>query len=152
MRISELSHVVYFAYGHNADNSEMARRCPSAELLGKGLLKNFKLVLKHYADIENKEDTECYGVVWKISQHDLKDLDGDEGFHIHYNRIPVEIELDGEKIRAMTYIMDPGYKASGLQKQKYVNMISKGYKENNIPLGQLEQAIEECLARKKSSR
>jgi len=31
-------------------------------------------------------------------------------------------------------------------------MISKGYKENNIPLGQLEQAIEECLARKKSSR
>lgn len=150
MRISEVDNILYFAYGHNTDNSEMARRCPSAKLIGKALLKNFKLVLKHFADIQNEEGAECYGLVWKIDHHDLKNLDKDEGYHRHYNRIPVEVEIKDGKAKVTTYIMDPGYKAHGLPTQKYVRMLSKGYKENDISLSQLETAIKDCLDKKDS--
>ena len=152
MRISEVSHVTYFAYGHNTNNSEIKRRCPSAKLLGTGVLKNFEFVLKHFADIEHKEDAACYGVVWEITRDDLDYLDKAEGYHKHYNRIMVEVHLGKKKIQAMAYIMEPDYESEGLPTKKYVRMLAKGYEENDIPIQQLEHAVDECIARNKSQK
>jgi len=141
MRLTDIEDIFYFGYGHNTNNSEFLRRIPDAEHIGVGILKNFRFSIKHYSDIENKEDTECLGVVWKITLSDLKVLDRDEGLHRHYNRIPVEIELNEKKIRATTYIMDPAYQSHKLPSKKYVNYLAVGYKENGIPLQQLTDAV-----------
>ena len=145
MRFADIEDIFYFGYGHNTDVEEFLRRVPGAKPLGVGVLKNFKFVLKHYADIENQEETECYGVVWKITTRDLKTLDHDEGLHKHYNRIPVEIDLGSKKIRATTYIMDPAYHSSSLPSKKYIKMLATGYKENGVPMSQLVNALEERL-------
>ena len=49
----------YIAYGSNMDFSQMRRRCPDAELVGAGIVKDYELLFKgsgsgSYATIEEK--------------------------------------------------------------------------------------------------
>jgi len=119
----------------------MQHRCPNAELIGVGVLNNFKFALHHYANIVNDDREKTYGVLWRITYKDLKALDSDEGLHDHYNRIPVEVHSKGRMFRATTYIMDPAYKPNSDANDNYIKAIAKGYSEHGIPRDQLTQAI-----------
>lgn len=142
MRFKEIDHILYFAYGHNTNTEEMKRRCPDARLIGTAVLKNFKLELRHFANIVHDEAAKTYGMLWSISIKELKTLDSDEGLHDHYNRIPVQVHLGDQILSATAYIMDPEYTAEGPPDKKYVELIAKGYEENDLPLDQLEQALQ----------
>jgi gamma-glutamylcyclotransferase (GGCT)/AIG2-like uncharacterized protein YtfP len=141
MRAKELETIIYFAYGHNTSTGTMMHRCPSAELIGVGVLHNFKLVLSHYANIENDDSAKVYGVLWRITPKDLKVLDSDEGLHDHYNRIPVEVHSKGRMFKSTAYIMDPAYHPNTDANDNYIKAIAKGYSEHGIPRDQLTQAI-----------
>lgn len=143
MKIHDLDFVNYFAYGHNTQTTTIQQRAPSAEAVGVGVLHNFQLTFHKFANIENQDGAQTWGMVWRISKDDLHDLDQDEGLHLHYTRIPVQIHLkDGRVVRATTYIMEPTFSPTIGPDADYVKDVSKGYQEHHIPMSQLAQALD----------
>jgi gamma-glutamylcyclotransferase (GGCT)/AIG2-like uncharacterized protein YtfP len=141
MRLKDIDDVIYFAYGHNTDTETITVRCPSADLIGNGILKNFQLSFGSFANIENRDNTEVHGVLWKISRKDLKILDKDEGFHKNYVRIPVEVHSDNGPVAALAYIMEPDYDNAKPLTKEYIGALSRGYAEHHLPLDQLKTAL-----------
>jgi len=139
MRARELDILLYFAYGHNTNTQVMLKRCPSAAYRGVGELEGFRVVLRHYCDIEQQHGSVVEGVLWQINLSDLRALDHDEGLHVDYNRIPVEILTHTGWVRAMTYIMDPEHTQAEHQSpdSNYIESVSAGYSEHSLPLEQI---------------
>jgi len=142
MRIADIDHFYYFAYGHNTNSQEMLRRAPTARLIGSARLKNFQFILKNYSDIMPQDGASVMGVLWRVHLKDLDRLDHDEGLHINYNRIPVPVHCRGKTYRAMAYIMDPSYTEHDLPSRHYLKLVTQGYKEHNISLWQIKRALE----------
>ena len=142
MRLDSIERVLYFAYGHNTQSETMYTRCPSAVLIGVGVLHNFRFVLKTFSDIEYDEKSVVYGVVWDISKNYLDTLDSDEDLHKHYDRIKVDIHCNDSVVKAQTFFMDPDYPAAKPTTDKYIKFLISGYKEHGLPLKQIKDAIE----------
>lgn len=119
----------------------MVRRAPSAKFLTIGVLDDFRFVLRNYADIVHTKGYKTYGVVWSISIDDLHALDRDEGYHDHYNRIPVDVETPHGLLRASAHVMDPEYRETRGPTEDYVRLIYQGYREHGIPVEQLKDAV-----------
>ena len=143
MKLDDIGKIYYFAYGHNTDSEVLKRRAPSAVFIGNALLKNFKLTFKDFSNIENQDGARVQGILWHIDRADLKNLDHDEGYHEHYNRIPVEVHCEGSVYQATTYIMDPNYVADSTPSSSYITDMMKGYREHGIPVIQIKRALEE---------
>ena len=79
--------IKYFAYGSNLDLAQMKIRCPSSELISKGSLSDYRLTFNRYssgwgggvADVIQDQDSKVWGLVFKLSNSDLKRLDSYEG-------------------------------------------------------------------------
>ena len=79
--------IKYFAYGSNLDLAQMKIRCPSSELISKGSLSGYRLTFNRYssgwgggvADVIQDQDSKVWGLVFKLSNSDLKRLDNYEG-------------------------------------------------------------------------
>lgn len=125
----------------------MNERVPNAEFLGVARLNNFRMVLRNFADIIPDDGAVTYGVLWKVNMPELHKIDQGEGYHKHYNRIPVEVVKDGKHIMAMAHIMDPAYRTHRPPTWDYVGMIARGYQEHGIPLKQLSIALKKRLGK-----
>lgn len=77
--------MLYFAYGHNADDDEMHKRLPNALKIGKGVVRNYVFKLYRFANIE-KGSGQVEGVVWKLSPAEMRVLDGFENVPVDYRR------------------------------------------------------------------
>ena len=79
--------IKYFAYGSNLDLVQMKIRCPSSELISKGSLPDYRLTFNRYssgwgggvADVIQGKGSEVWGLVFELSNSDLKRLDSYEG-------------------------------------------------------------------------
>jgi gamma-glutamylcyclotransferase (GGCT)/AIG2-like uncharacterized protein YtfP len=79
--------IKYFAYGSNLDLAQMKIRCPSSELISKGSLSGYRLTFNRYssgwgggvADVIQGKGSEVWGLVFELSNSDLKRLDSYEG-------------------------------------------------------------------------
>ena len=79
----------YFAYGSNLDLPQMKRRCPSSELISKGSLSGYRLTFNKFssgwgggvADVIQDQGSKVWGLVFELSDTDLKRLDRYEGYH-----------------------------------------------------------------------
>ena len=95
--------VKYFAYGSNMDIDRMKQRCPTAEVLGSAVLRDYALGFTVYsqgwdagaADIIYEPGQEVWGVVYVLDTQDLDRLDHCEGCPDHYRRVPLPVEVDG---------------------------------------------------------
>ena len=76
-----------FAYGSNLDLIQMNRRCPSAKIISKGSLDNYRLDFNRYssgwgggvADVIPAKGSEVWGLVFELSDTDMDSLDFYEG-------------------------------------------------------------------------
>ncbi|MFI3242533.1 MAG: gamma-glutamylcyclotransferase [Alphaproteobacteria bacterium] len=96
---------LYFAYGSNMCIFQMLNRCPNSQPLGTAILPDYKTTQRHYADIDYCEGSEVYGVLFSITEEDLKELDIYEGYPDLYTRKEVEIEHILGKQKAIVYEM-----------------------------------------------
>ena len=107
---------IYIAYGSNMDTEQMKHRCPEAQLLGTGILENWRLMFKGsktgaYATIEREKGCAVPILLWRISAADEMRLDRYEGFpSFYYKRTirAVRTGENGEKVgrtQGMAYIM-----------------------------------------------
>ena len=131
----------YFAYGSNLDVEQMKIRCPDSELVGESVLNGYKLAFTAeskmwgggVADIVVNNGSEVWGVLYKVSDNDLTNLDRYEGVPDLYNRINVVVAAkNGTKFEAVSYgIVD---KQEFVQPSTaYLSIILKAAKKFKFP-------------------
>lgn len=138
---------VYIAYGSNMDEVQMAFRCPDAELIGTGLLRDWRLMFKGsktgaYATIEREKRCVVPVLLWRISATDEEYLDRYEGFPRFYykRRVSYEDALGCRK-NGMVYIMHEERKL-GEPSVYYYKVLEDAYKQFGFDLNILEEAYE----------
>ena len=130
---------LYFAYGMNTNQDEMAYRCPSAVPMGRALLPGYRLEFKSFATIVSDPKETVEGVLWTITESDESALDMLEGYPEFYDKKTVLVEHDNQSYIAMTYIMGPREQGHA-PSDGYYSMVSAGYQSFGLSQTQLLDA------------
>jgi len=138
----------YIAYGSNLNMAQMAYRCPDAEPVYKGYLKDYELFYAgsrsgNYATIRNKKGAITPIGIWKISKRDEVALDRYEGYPVFYYKEILKLTIGGKKIEAIVYIMRKDAK-EGMPTKRYVDIVREGYNDFELD----EKYLDESLIRK----
>ncbi|MEG1806388.1 MAG: gamma-glutamylcyclotransferase family protein [Clostridia bacterium] len=131
----------YIAYGSNLNLSQMARRCPTAKEVGTAMLKDYQLTFRGVATLEPKIGAVTPIAVWELEELDEKNLDVYEGYPSLYRKEIVDIEVRGETMQAMVYLMNSG--EPRLPSIGYFNTIRQGYCDVGFDLDYLNKAVED---------
>ena len=99
---------LYFAYGSNMDEDQMARRCPNSRPFDIGELYGYALRMDAagYAAIVEHEGSVVEGVLWTLDAEDEKTLDRYEGVACGcYEKKRMPVRLPGGEVRdALVYV------------------------------------------------
>lgn len=146
-----MSKRLYVAYGSNLNIRQMKHRCPTAKLYGTGEIKDYELQFKGHPDsafatIAPKEGASVPVAVWEIQSRDEMSLDRYEGYPSHYFKQNVPVQLDGEEVNAMVYIMNlkMGF---GLPSPYYYQTVYEGYNNCRLNTDVLDTAVKESAER-----
>lgn len=139
----------YIAYGSNLSQEQMARRCPTAKIVGTTTLKDWRLLFNGPASIERKEGYEVPVLIWEIMPTDEKSLDRYEGYPSYYRKEMLDIEINKSKEKAMVYIMNT-YNES-IPSDFYYEVLENGYKDFGFDLKILEKALKESYERSRKN-
>ena len=140
----------YIAYGSNLNLEQMARRCPTAKVIGIGFIKDYKLTFRGVATIEKCVGSEVPIGVWEIDEICEKSLDIYEGYPRLYRKEEIEITLKGKQEIGMVYIMNEGKPA--LPNTQYYNAIRDGYLDVGLDITYLEEALKDTYNRIKQNK
>ncbi len=142
-----MSKRLYVAYGSNLNISQMKYRCPGSKLYGTGQVNCYELQFKGqphgaFATISPKEGASVPVAVWEISQKNEQALDHYEGYPYQYFKQDVPVQLDGEEISAMVYIMNLKMEF-GLPSPYYYQTVLEGYHDCGLDTDALEKAVKD---------
>lgn len=131
----------YMAYGSNMNINQMFRLCPTAKIVGTGIIKDYRLVFKRYATIEPDEDgTSVPVVIWEIDDECEFRLDCFEGFPNLYRKEMFEVCMnEDEFITAMAYVINSD--AYELPSDNYFKTILYGYTDMDLDSDFLMEAV-----------
>ena len=132
---------LYFSYGMNTNQDEMAYRCPGAHSLGHARLIDHAFRFAVHADVVPCEGSYVDGVLWSITDQDLDHLDQLEGYPTYYGRDRVRVSQGSRIVLAICYSMQPG-RADSPPSNSYMNMVLEGYAQHNVPTEQLWNSVE----------
>ena len=119
---------IYFAYGSNLNRSQMKIRCPSATFLSVGYLKDYKLVFRGVADVEECIGHKVWGAFWRVTPKCIVALDAYEGFPNLYTKH----NMTTKHGKGFFYIMVNQYDIKN-PSDFYYNSIKTGYQQCNLP-------------------
>jgi gamma-glutamylcyclotransferase (GGCT)/AIG2-like uncharacterized protein YtfP len=134
--------VYYFAYGMLTDPEIM----PNVEMIGVGILNNFKFEIFTYANVIESNSNKVLGTLWAIDSRKLAELDQIEGYPYLYNRKTVNVVVDGKKYSSQVYTMTDATRKQMMGRspsKQYINSIINGYRHAGIPIAQLKNGLEE---------
>lgn len=128
----------YFSFGSNMNRDQMKERTPNAEYVGVGIVKNHDLVFNRkgsyrpggVSSIVPKNGVDVYGVVWKISHAELKEMDRIEDPEA-YERVTKDVLVNDELIPCQTYISFPQGDIEA--DQPYLELIIDSAEAANLP-------------------
>jgi gamma-glutamylcyclotransferase (GGCT)/AIG2-like uncharacterized protein YtfP len=132
---------LYFAYGMNTNQDEMAYRCPGAHSLGHARLIDHAFRFAVHADVVPCEGSYVDGVLWSITDQDLDHLDQLEGYPTYYGRDRVRVSQGSRIVLAICYRMQPG-RLDSPPSTSYMNMVQAGYEQHRIPTEQLWNSVD----------
>lgn len=137
---------LYVAYGSNLNLAQMTARCPSAKVLVKGVLNNWRLVYRGseknaHATIIRKRGSMVPVLIWEIQPADECRLDMYEGYPHYYFKKNVMVNIGGKTKKAMAYIMNEQM-LPGIPSANYVETIRQGYIDNDLDISVLEKSLE----------
>ena len=141
-----MSKKLYIAYGSNLNLKQMAYRCPTATLIGTGVIENYELQFRgmphcSYATIAPRIGKTVPVALWELQPRDEKLLDRYEGYPSHYFKQDLPVKMnDGIKLTAMVYIMDLRQEF-GLPSDSYYSTVAQGYKDCGFDLNILNEAV-----------
>ena len=141
---------LYVAYGSNLNLYQMKFRCPTAKLIGTGIVKDHELQFKGRSDCAFATIAPSEGgpvAVWELKESDEKSLDRYEGFPSHYFKQEVPVEMNnGKTISGMVYIMNLR-QSFGVPSKGYVQTVSEGYRNCRLDMSVLKDAIRQSVSR-----
>jgi len=130
----------YFAYGSNMDSRQMRVRCRGAYFVGVARLRDFEFRINRrgVATIVQRDRSDVYGVLWKISQPDERSLDAYEGvLYGTYEKRFVEVETGPHNlVRALAYVARDS--SRGVPRPDYLERIVTAAKEHQLPARYVE--------------
>ena len=140
-----MSKRLYVAYGSNLNIRQMQHRCPTAKLYGTGTVSDYELQFKGqpncaFATIAPQEGSEVPVAVWEIQSQDERSLDRYEGYPSHYFKQNIPVQLDGEEVDAMVYIMNLKMKF-GMPSPYYYQTVLEGYHDCGLDTEVLDRAV-----------
>lgn len=141
----------YLAYGSNLNVRQMRFRCPTALVVGKGVIKDYRLLFKgsktgSYLTIEKAKGYEVPVAVWKVDEACEESLDRYEGYPSFYYKKEIEIEFKSIKkglprhSKAFVYIMHEE-RELGIPSRGYVEVCLEGYRTFGFNPILIEEAI-----------
>ena len=140
----------YIAYGSNLNIRQMRMRCPSARIIGTSEIPDYELLFKgsktgSYLTIEPKDGSTVPVAAWEVTAEDEAALDRYEGYPSHYFKQNIPVQLDGEEVNAMVYIMNlkMGF---GLPSPYYYQTVYEGYNDCGLDTDVLDRAVMESSA------
>ena len=136
--------ILYAAYGSNINLEQMAFRCPNSTVAGTAMLKGYDLQFPHHDTIEQNEESEVPVLLWELDSQDERFLDKYEGWPKYYRKESITLELNGESVEAMVYIMN-GDRPLESPTAQYYDTIEQGYRENGLDTSYLETALAEAV-------
>lgn len=136
----------YIAYGSNLNLQQMKHRCPTAEVVGTAVLRNWKLWFRGgnggaVATVERERGCEVPVLVWRIQPQDERALDRYEGWPHLYRKETLRLTVNGKRVYAMVYIMNEAGHPYGIPSAGYLNTIREGYESANFDTGVLYDAV-----------
>ena len=137
---------LYVAYGSNLNVQQMRLRCPTAKLVGTGIVEDYELQFKgaanhSYATITESEGETVPVAVWELQPRDEKFLDRYEGYPSHYFKQDISVKMDnGEEVTGMVYIMDLKQKF-GMPSAGYLMTVYDGYSDCKLDVEYLKNAV-----------
>lgn len=157
----------YFAYGSNLNYTRLYNRCPSAEVVRKGIVEGYQLEFMEnnsrriVANIVEAKNSHVEGVIFYISDEDMKNLDKCEGHPTVYHREEVVVKsLRAKDTKCITYIMplefgytykSKGYyynRKYGVPTNEYFNHIYTGYNMWSLTQRSLQNAYANAVKNK----
>lgn len=142
---------LYIAYGSNLNLEQMAGRCPTAEVIGTAVLRNFCLCFRGAATVEREKGSQVPVLVWKLQPEDERALDRYEGWPHLYRKEILRITVNGKRVYAMIYIMNEHSRPYGAPSKHYFNTIMEGYKSAGFDQAALLQAAYNTAERNKKN-
>ena len=142
---------LYIAYGSNLNLRQMAMRCPTAQLVGTGEVRDYELQFKGapygaFATICAKEGAAVPVAVGSLQNRDEKVLDIYEGVKAgHYFKKEIPVQLGDQTKLALVYIMNPEAQF-GIPTQRYYNAVLEGYENCKLDPHILNRAVDESIA------
>ena len=138
----------YIAYGSNLNREQMAERCPTAKVIGTGVIKDYELLFRGrrnsaFATVEPKVGSQVPVLIWEIGKEDEWALNRYEGYPRHYGKENLTVETENGTESIMAYIMQPGFKV-GMPSECYLNTIKVGYVEAGFNVNPLLESVEQC--------
>ena len=138
------------AYGSNLNQEQMAYRCPTAKVYGKGMLEGYRLLFKGasenaYLTIEPYKGGKVPVLIWELQPEDENALDFYEGYPTFYYKEDLIVTLEnGEEITAMVYIMNDNIKSRihlNLPSKRYLNIVKEGYQAAGFDTAFIKAAL-----------
>lgn len=114
--------------------------------VGVATLKNYRLEMLHYANVIPSTGDKVIGCLWDISDEKISELDQIEGYPDLYDRILVDVSINGKIESAFLYVMTKNTRTILKSTQptiSYVDTIKQGYLEAGVPMSQLINAVDE---------
>ena len=115
----------------------MEKRCPTATVAGTSEIKGYELLFRGVATVEPKEGGSVPVLLWNIEPWDELALDRYEGWPHLYRKEMMDVELEGETVSAMVYVMNDG-RSLAMPSDVYYEVIEDGYKTAGFDIGVLE--------------
>lgn len=135
----------YIAYGSNLNIGQMARRCPTAEIVGKTFLRNWRLMFRGkntaVATVEKHDGSQVPVLIWRLQPGDERSLDMYEGYPHLYRKELLRITVNRRRMSAMIYIMNVAHHPYDTPSQSYFETIRQGYESSGFDTGVLRQAV-----------
>ena len=141
----------YLAYGSNLNVRQMRFRCPTALVVGRGVIKDYRLLFKgsktgSYLTIEKAKGYEVPVAVWKVDVACEESLDRYEGYPSFYYKKEIDIDFKSIKkglprhSKAFVYIMHEE-RELGIPSRSYVEVCLEGYRTFGFNPILIEEAI-----------
>ena len=136
---------VYLAYGSNLNLQQMGVRCPDAAVIGTTVLHDYQLLFRGdrhsgVATIEMKRGSSVPVLLWQITEKCEKALDRYEGHPHLYRKKRLMVNLDGDELVAMAYVMNEGPPLA-MPDAYYYSIILDGYYDCGFDETILKQAV-----------
>lgn len=132
---------LYFAYGSNMNEAQMALRCPDSKIVGIAMLENHRFLINErgVASIAESQGKVVYGLLWSISQPDERQLDCYEGVGKgFYRKLTLSIAVqEHQTVDALLYVASCN--EHGTPRLGYMETILRAAMCHNFSVASIEE-------------